>query len=527
MNSFIEKRIGPVLESPIYLLMLAAQVIFILSVGRALTDILPTVSSMAPEVLLRVSFSNLAGAAFIYALMAAFLALVFRINGWPRPTRKNNESLTDKVSRYMQDPEAGFKIAMYATIFFGALATLLIIWEVRDFSNERLFREAFARIWQHLIGAVLVLFGARAIVGAVNPNYPTADDSEESTEQSSESSEDSSESGSFMGRYDSYFENPRAVLKVGGFVLVYLAFAVMIAQLWLLRDGRSTSNIIGTISIWMLLAVASGLVPMLFVWALDRINGRPGTEASSSDNLISRVVSQVRNPETALPLFTWAMVASGGLWFVVTMWSSRNAEVSEFWGFVLTNLVLLISIAAIPLMSWSLWLAYGKKGATGSDSTNILADPNRLAIVLIFLLAYVGLAMTAFNAWLVRIWGPADAWSVVIQDLTNFGIPIAILIGIRAAASAYEARYLSKQSAGSTADTATSESGTSSSSSSTGGMQGRMTISGFSHPVSLALWGVIVMFLIALAFALHASAAGTYPGPQGPDSGFDFDFFPQ
>ena len=454
MKSFIDKHVLPALRSPTNLLMVTGQAIFILCVGRVLTDILPTMSSMATEVLLRVSFSNLTGAAFIYALMSAFIALVYRIEGRPRPIPKENESITDKINRYMQDPEAAFRVAMWATLAFGTLTVIAMIVEISAFpdgirlQNEVLFREFFARVWQHLIGGMLVLFGAKAIVEAVQPVPKIApsggaEDEEENKaagKTSDSEDENSGDSPSFMDRYNSYFENPRAVLKVGGFVLVYLAFAVMIAQLWFLRDIGSTNQIIGTISIWMLLAVASGLVPMLFVWTIDQLNGRQSTSGENAPNRISEIVDRFRKPELALPLITWTMLISGGLWLVITMWGTRNDNAGEFWAFVFTNFVLFAAIMSIPLMAWSLWLAYVQKEPYTGFASGLMDNPVKLSTVLIFVLVYSGFAMTILNTWHVRIWGPADAWFILIQDLTNFGITVAILIGVRAVASAYEKR---------------------------------------------------------------------------------------
>lgn len=452
MKSLIEKRIAPVLNSPTNLLMVASQAIFILSLGRVITDALPTVSASANEVTFRVAFSDLTGAAFIYALMSAFIALVLRIEGRPRPVAKEDESIKDKVQRYMQDPEAGFRIAMYATLVFAALTAFAIIWELRDFSTERLLREFFARIWQHVLGGMIVLFGARAVVETVKPPQTAApsggaDDDDEKTNPSKDA-EKSDDSSSFMDRYNSWFENPRTVLKVGGFVLVYLALAVMISQLWLLRDFGSTSTIIGTIAIWTMLAAATGLVPMLFVWALDQLSGRKPDASDEAPNRISEIVDMFRKPEKALPLITSAIMVAGGLWFMVAFWSSRNATAGEFWAFILSNFVLLTAVVSIPLMAWSLWLAYVQKEDYTGVAAGLLDNPMKLSTLLIFVLVYAGLGMTILNTFHVRIWGPADTWFVTIQDLTNFGIPVAILIGVRAVAAAYESRLSAKSTGG-------------------------------------------------------------------------------
>lgn len=452
MSDLWNNKILPTINHPVLALHAALFLVINLGMVKLATSIFWQRRS-GVESDLRLFASELSLVVFVAALVAGGMAIVYRLQGTPRPAAGKSESFAQRLKRWSKDPFFMLDTGIYAVAFLGLIATILLMLEVSGFGPVSVWSWWARQLFFTLIG-VLVLVAVRAVADAAGADTATGqtapsgaadEDTKEEEETESDDEPDSAKSKSedspaepsgpgFAQRMVARISTPQQQLYYGTIAVAYLGLLFFVLNGWSRNESRPAT--IWQNFFWELALIVGGVGAIIVLARLVEVvtHTESDEDIDESQSMVNQLAARLKNPGMATAGVMIAIAASAAAYGLINIWRSRNADVLDFWAEVMWTTHLVVPAVMFPLVLWSLWKVVRSPEARASAS--LLFDPYRLSGIAIFLIAYAGMIDFVFHAWDERDNGPARIWDTAGEDLFNVAARVSIFVIIRAVIAA-------------------------------------------------------------------------------------------
>ena len=432
MQNLWKNKLIVALTNPFYLLYMALFGILYLELGHIMLDQF-AIRGLPFGDRTEQFLASLFQAGLIFTLLAGAISIIYRLLNREPSETPSEATLRQKISGYIYNPFKLLTIGFYTTALLGMGSIAIITWELRGRGPMRVWRgwsnESF-----DVLSSILLLAAIIAIVAALRKPAPSGAAEDETVSDDTETTESSSETESSSGWWSSIkdlLEDSRRRLIFGLYVIAIIGAINLVIDMWIARDSA-------TKTIWQrfffdLFEIAVNIGYLLIaIRVLSWINktDEPANAASDAQP-VQRLVGFLGDLRGTLVFTVLAIASTGIVWFMISMWSARNAGAIDFWRLITFDAVVVVGTLAPVLVLWVAWNVHILK-TKQTNGFEFLPQPYPLIKRLIYVIVYGGIVSTVLLVWLERPAGPARIWADMVHMLGFVATPVALMIAARA-----------------------------------------------------------------------------------------------